>query len=46
LARLGLVPGAPIELRQTAPALVVQVGETTLALDREIGADLYVRPIH
>ena len=43
LSNLGLVPGASVVLQQRRPAAVVQVGETTLALDPEIAAAIYVR---
>ena len=43
LSALGLVPGRPIRLRQTHPALVVQVQETELALDQRAGQEMFVR---
>jgi Fe2+ transport system protein FeoA len=43
LSNLGLVPGASVVLQQSCPAAVVQVGETTLALDPEIAAAIYVK---
>ncbi len=42
LSGFGLVPGATLELRQSRPAWVVSIGETTLALDAEIAAEIYV----
>ncbi len=36
LAALGVVPGASIYVCQHWPAVVVEVGETTLALDSEV----------
>ena len=44
LMALGLVPGAHIKLLQNKPACVVQVGETTLAVDEEVLAQIDVRP--
>jgi Fe2+ transport system protein FeoA len=45
LAVFGLVPGTEITLIQRRPACVIQVGETELALDREIARRiLVVRP--
>jgi Fe2+ transport system protein FeoA len=38
------VPGAEVTLIQRRPACVVKIGETELALDPEIAADLLVRP--
>ncbi len=43
LAVFGLVPGIEITLLQRRPACVVQVGETELALDREIARRILVR---
>ena len=43
LAVFGLVPGTEIKLLQRRPACVVQVGETELALDREIARRILVR---
>lgn len=42
---LGLVPGAVLRLTQRRPAVVVEIGHTTLALDREIADTVYVRPL-
>jgi len=43
LAVFGIVPGTEITLLQRRPACVVQVGETELALDREIARRILVR---
>lgn len=43
LSALGLAPGSALRVRQTQPALIVQVGETELALDHESGRDIFVR---
>lgn len=43
LADIGLLPGARTRLLQRAPAYVVEVGETTLALEAEIVREIYVR---
>ena len=43
LGALGVVAGQRIRLRQTRPALVVQVGETELALDAQAGEEIVVR---
>jgi len=45
LSDLGVIPGATIRLRQKRPAIVIGIGETTLALDREIAEELYVKKI-
>jgi DtxR family transcriptional regulator, Mn-dependent transcriptional regulator len=43
LAAIGLGPGSRLRLHQKRPAYVVALGETTLALDEEIAAEIYVR---
>ena len=43
LSALGVAPGARVRLRQTQPALVVQVGETELALDPQAGQEIFVK---
>ncbi|OGX40273.1 MAG: hypothetical protein A3C53_06935 [Omnitrophica WOR_2 bacterium RIFCSPHIGHO2_02_FULL_68_15] len=43
LGAMGLVPGRRLRLRQSRPALVVQVGETELALDAHAGREILVR---
>lgn len=45
LSNLGVVPGTTIRLRQKRPATVISIGETTLAIDREIAEELYVKRI-
>jgi DtxR family Mn-dependent transcriptional regulator len=43
LAALGVVPGSEIRLRQRAPSFVIEVGETTIALDPEIAGEIFVK---
>lgn len=45
LSGLGVVPGARLRLRQRRPAAVISVGETTVALDGGIAAEIYVKRI-
>ncbi len=42
LAALGLVPGTEVRLRQRHPAIVLEAGETVLALDAELARDIRV----
>jgi len=42
LTNLGLIPGNTISLKQKSPALVVVVEETTIALDKEVGSEIFV----
>jgi DtxR family Mn-dependent transcriptional regulator len=45
LAALGVVPGSEIRLHQRAPSYVVEIGETTIALDPEIAGEIFVKRI-
>ena len=44
LADLGLLPGAQVRLRQHYPSVVLDIGETSLALDKDVARDIYVKP--
>ncbi len=43
LSAFGLVPGSRITLQQCNPAYVVRVGETEVALDRDVVSEIIVR---
>ena len=43
LAVFGLVPGSHVILQQKRPSFVVRVGETELALDRDIAREILVK---
>jgi DtxR family Mn-dependent transcriptional regulator len=45
LSGLGVVPGNTLRLVQKRPSVVVEVGATTLALDRAIADEIYVKGI-
>ena len=45
LAALGVVPGSEVRLHQRAPAFVIEVGETTIALDPEIAREIFVKRV-
>jgi DtxR family Mn-dependent transcriptional regulator len=45
LAALGVIPGSEIRLRQRSPSYVIEVGETTIALDPEIAREVYVKRV-
>jgi DtxR family Mn-dependent transcriptional regulator len=45
LLTLGLHPGELVRLQQSRPSVVVQVGETSVALDAEICRDIFVLPL-
>lgn len=43
LSAFGVAPGCRLRVRQTHPTLVLQLGETELALDRHAGQEIFVR---
>jgi len=43
LAALGVIPGSEIRLHQRSPSFVIEVGETTIALDPEIAGEIFVK---
>lgn len=43
LAALGIVPGSVIRLHQKQPSFVIEIGETTLAIDFDITKEIYVK---
>jgi len=45
LSDLGLIPGSVLKLAQKHPSFVLEVGETTLALDEEIVREIYVKKV-
>ena len=42
LAALGIMPGIELRVQQTRPVVVVESGESVLALEREIAAEVRV----
>jgi len=45
LSSLGVVPGATVRLQQKSPAVVLRVGETTLAVEPEFADEIYVKRV-
>jgi DtxR family Mn-dependent transcriptional regulator len=45
LGNLGIVPGSILRMHQKNPSHVLQIGETTIALDRDIVKDIYVKKV-
>ncbi len=43
LSSLGIVPGSRLKLLQRTPSFVLQIGETTVAVDRDITDEIYVK---
>ena len=44
LAAFGLVPGSLVRLVERKPSVVLSCGQTSLAVEDEIGREIYVRP--
>ncbi|NWG03787.1 MAG: metal-dependent transcriptional regulator [Syntrophaceae bacterium] len=45
LSTLGIVPGSVLRMHQKSPSFVLQIGETMLALDKEIVRNIYVKKV-
>ena len=45
LGSFGIIPGTRIHMHQKEPALIIRIGETDLALEKDIADDIYVRII-
>lgn len=45
LLPFGIAPGTELRLRQRAPAFVIEVGETTLALEASVAREVFVQPL-
>lgn len=45
LSALGVVPGSTVRVRQKKPSPIIQVGETTIALDEEIIEEIYIKAL-
>ncbi len=45
LSALGMVPGSMLRMHQKNPSFVLQIGETTLALDSDVVRDIYVKKV-
>ena len=44
LSSLGVLPGAEVTLLQRRPAVLLRIGESEIALDPEVAADIWVEP--
>ncbi len=45
LGSLGLAPGGILKLKQIYPSYVVDIDETTVALDKDVGKEIFVREV-
>jgi DtxR family Mn-dependent transcriptional regulator len=44
LGSFGVIPGVVIQLKQRHPSYIIQIGETSIALDESIGREIFVKP--
>ncbi|MFA5353324.1 MAG: metal-dependent transcriptional regulator [Thermodesulfovibrionales bacterium] len=45
LSSIGIVPGAVIRLLQRRPSIVVQIDETTIAIDPELAREIFIKKV-
>lgn len=45
LSAMGVVPGSAVKLHQKRPSYVIQLGETMIAVDKEITKEIFVKKI-
>jgi DtxR family Mn-dependent transcriptional regulator len=45
LSAMGVVPGSVVKLHQKRPSYVIQLGETMIAVDKEITKEIFVRKV-
>jgi DtxR family Mn-dependent transcriptional regulator len=45
LSAMGVVPGSAIRLHQKRPSYVIQIGETMVAVDKEITKEIFVKKL-
>lgn len=45
LSTMGIIPGSVVRLHQKRPSYVLEIGETTLALDGDIVKEIYVKRV-
>ena len=45
LSSLGIIPGSVIRLHQKQPTYVIRIGETELALDKDLAKEIFVKKI-
>jgi DtxR family Mn-dependent transcriptional regulator len=45
LSSLGLIPGSVVRLLQRQPSYVISIGQTDIAVDKDIAKDIYVKKV-
>jgi len=45
LSALGILPGGTLRVHQKSPAFVLELGETTIAIDKDIAKEIFVRVV-
>ncbi len=43
LMSMGIIPGTNVYVHQTFPSFIIKIGETQLALEKDIAQDIYIR---
>jgi DtxR family Mn-dependent transcriptional regulator len=46
LSAMGVVPGSIVKLHQKRPSYVIQLGETMIAVDKDITKEIFVKKVH
>lgn len=45
LSSIGILPGGVVRVHQKSPAFVLEIGETTVAIDKDIAKEIFVRVV-
>jgi DtxR family Mn-dependent transcriptional regulator len=45
LSAIGVIPGLELTIHQKRPSIIIQYGETQLALDKDIAENIFVRAV-
>jgi len=45
LSAMGVVPGSIVKLHQKRPSYVIQLGETMIAVDKDITKEIFVKKV-
>lgn len=46
LSAIGVIPGLELSIHQKYPSIIIQYGETQLAMDNDVAKNVFVRKIH
>lgn len=45
LSSIGIIPGATVRLVQRRPSVVIEIDETTIAIDPELGKEIFIKKV-